>query len=948
MSATPNERKRSVPNIVVVSDTTRLQAPGTARVAGSKDSNSGAADSRIAASQTNDMIMRAQLRDPRSSGLFGETHSSNGSPVPLSTPRTIEHFRMLLPGAPATIGSVQLTPPPPSWHESLTDFLARLCSPHRFGLESMAIWYDEVAKIKIPAASTATATTAMPAAAVSSSSASQGAQSAVAAVPAAAGLTRDQWIEAEGYVTYLAQQLAANNPLTGNLHWAMIHYLVQMRCLKTVDFLAPVGPALRNLHFILRLIFKGLYLAVGDDGGRMQRLLADRPIASGTVDLIIDKVGALEDGEIRAYAFKQTLADTSRLHCQLLEHAMLAVARLDVQTSQSAYLFYQDLLAMVLDFFVPQVHARAADYRGNVLVHELMTAVGCSAAFNASSSLAEEAVRALLQIAVDAPQPPSSGHGLVFSAYSYLFWRSSSAQSKGLEQHALLLLLLLVSQPDSSPPEQRNPYMAALEGLDDSPKDPLVSSKSISFSRIFAKIVAEIHSVEWTALLHVLVMRNEAFRTYVLARTDADTLLIPLLKRVSLATAMPLTSSTAAATALASTPLSSSSSSAFASHTPAGSGGAAYGARINEGAAPSNAKAKQSSRRRSQSSSSISSHPSPSMSSLTYPAAGSSGIGASSGSTATTAAASGNTALGARLRQGAMLPYTITADTVPYVQVYLWMGAILSLTGDVQFVEQLRRTTADFWPTASGPMHKQPLSHCVVVETMRMFQLNIMQLKDRHLHDLTLGTLVNVLYSTTGISAAIAQKLVKLYEMIYRRFAKLSSSLQDLSPADHEEHDVYANTLTVLLALFDHLLYTDNAHFIYGLLQANTILGGFREPKAGSQNGEPQNHHPSLLDHAVRLAAKLRVRVAYFHARIAALASPQTEAILELLGSVISSENNQDRPSSISVLCNEPGADDWTSFMLPLVWELLLSSNIATVGYDGSHPMLEEFENMVL
>ncbi|KAJ2587308.1 hypothetical protein EV177_009622, partial [Coemansia sp. RSA 1804] len=400
-------------------------------------------------------------------------------------------------------------------------------------------------------------------------------------------------------------------------------------------------------------------------------------------------------------------------------HAMLAVARLDVQTSQSAYLFYQDLLAMVLDFFVPQVHARAADYRGNVLVHELMTAVGCSAAFNASSSLAEEAVRALLQIAVDAPQPPSSGHGLVFSAYSYLFWRSSSAQSKGLEQHALLLLLLLVSQPDSSPPEQRNPYMAALEGLDDSPKDPLVSSKSISFSRIFAKIVAEIHSVEWTALLHVLVMRNEAFRTYVLARTDADTLLIPLLKRVSLATAMPLTSSTAAATALASTPLSSSSSSAFASHTPAGSGGAAYGARINEGAAPSNAKAKQSSRRRSQSSSSISSHPSPSMSSLTYPAAGSSGIGASSGSTATTAAASGNTALGARLRQGAMLPYTITADTVPYVQVYLWMGAILSLTGDVQFVEQLRRTTADFWPTASGPMHKQPLSHCVVVETMR-------------------------------------------------------------------------------------------------------------------------------------------------------------------------------------------------------------------------------------
>ncbi|KAJ1667031.1 hypothetical protein IW140_002243 [Coemansia sp. RSA 1813] len=957
MSTTPNGRKRGTPSIVVVPDM-QLQTPGTARVAGLKDEENSAADSRM--NHASD-IMRAQLRGPKGGSLFGGSdgvHGSNsnsggGSPVPLSTPRTIEHFRLLQSGA-ATVETMPPTPPPSSWHESLTDFLARFCSPHRFGLESMTIWHDEVAKIKIPTASAATAT----AAATSSSSNTQPAAATTAATsPIAAGLTREQWIEAEGYITYLAQQLTANNPLTGNLHWAMVHFLVQMRCLKTVDFLAPIDPALRNLHFILRLVFKGLCLAVDDT--RMRKLFADRPIASGTVDLIIDKVGAYEDGEVRTHAFKLTLADTRKLHCQLLEYVVLAVARLDVQTSQSAYLFYLDLLAMLLDLFIPQVYARTIDSPDNTLAHELMATVGNSATFNVSSVLAEEAVRALIQSAVDAPQPSSSGHGLVFSAYSFLFSRSGTSQSKSLEQHALLLLLLLASQPDISL-DERNPYVVALEKLDDSPKDPLVSNKSISFRKIFTKIVSELHTVEWTTLLHVLIMRNEAFRTYVLARTDTDTLLIPLLKRVSLATAMSLTSTapqTTAATSASATMTASQASLAGAgtpSHGHASGFSKRHGdrhgglatypsgnsARTSESTGSGDAKTQRHSRRMSQSSSSTSSQPSPAIPSLTYSAT-------SGGGTANSLTTSSNIALGAKLRQGSLLPYALTPDTVPYAQLYLWMGTILSLTEDAQFVEQLRRTTIDFWPTTPAPMHKQPLSHCIAVESMRIFQLNIMQLKDKHLHDLALGTLVNVLYNTTGISAAISQKLVKLFEMIHRRFVKLSSNLSDLSYADHKEHDVYAQTLTILLALFYHLLYTNNSHFIYGLLQANAVLGGFRESKKEPRNGEIQTN--ALLDRAVQLAAKLRVRVAYFHARIAALTSPQANDILELVESVINGENNQGKPSSVSFTCKVSSTDGcWSAFMLPLVWELLLSSNIATIGCDGSHPLLEEFENMVL
>ncbi|KAJ2548228.1 hypothetical protein EV175_004909, partial [Coemansia sp. RSA 1933] len=893
MTTTPNGRKRGTPNIMVVPDTP-LQTPGTARVAGLKDSENGAADSQL--NHTND-IMRVQLR-----GLKSSMHNSgNGSPVPLSTPRTIEHFRLLQPGA-STVETMPPTPPPPSWHESLTDFLARFCSPHRFGLESMAIWHDEVAKIKLPVVSTTTSTTtgassSSGAGASSNTQPAAPATTTTATAPMAAGLAREQWIEAEGYITYLAQQLAANNSLTGNLHWAMVHFLVQMRCLKTVDFLAPIDPALRNLHFILRLVFKGLCLAVDD--ARMRKLFADRPVASGTVDLIIDKVSAFEDGEVRTHAFKLTLADTRKLHCQLLEYVVLAVARLDVQTSQSAYVFYLDLLAMLMDLFVPQAYAQTIGGRDNILAHELMTTVGNSATFNVSSTLAEEIVRALLQSAVDAPQPSSSGHGLVFSAYSFLFSRSGTIQSKSLEQHALLLLLLLVAQPDPSL-EARNPYVMALEKLDDSPKDPLVADKNISFRKIFTKTIAELHTVEWTTLLHVLITRNEAFRTYVLARTDTDTLLIPLLKRVSLATAIPLTSS---ATSTSSTTAAVSSSTTMALQASSTSAGASlHGHGSGFAKRHGDAKTQQRhSRHLSQSSSSASSQPSPALSSLSYSAASGSGGGGSTlsngggggGSSSGPATSGHSIALGAKLRQGSLLPYALTPDTVPYAQLYLWFSVILSLAEDAQFVEQLRRTTVDFWLTTPAPMHKQPLSHCIAVETIRIFQLNIMQLKDKHLHDLALGTLVNVLYNTAGISAAISQRLVKLFEMIHKRFAKLSSKLSDLSLADHEEHDVYAQTLTVLLALFYHLLYTNNPHFIYGLLQANTVLGGFRESRKEA----------SSLDRAVQVAAKLRVRVAYFHARIAALTSPQADDILELVESVVNSENNQGMANSVSFTC---------------------------------------------
>ncbi|KAI9502734.1 Dyggve-Melchior-Clausen syndrome protein-domain-containing protein [Coemansia spiralis] len=928
MTTAPGERKQKTPNIVVVPD---MQLP-TAHMARESGTQNGDGKGSVSGSNSPASgIMRAQLRGPVS--LFSSLNindnsgsSTTGSPVPLSTPRTIENFRLPQPGTAAT-RAIPPTPPPSSWHESLTGFLIRFCSPHQFGLENMSIWHDEIAKIKLP---TPTAPTTVQ-------------------TSAAVGLAREQWIEAENYIKYLAQQLAANNPLTGNLNWAIVHFLANMRCLKTLDFLGTIDNALRNLHFILRIMFKGFSLIV--ESSKLRKLFADRPIASGTIDLILDKVGALADGEVRAHAFKTTLADTSKLHCQVLQYVMFALAKLDVRTSPSAYMFYMDLLAMLLDLFVPQIYARAIDEFNSLLINELMTTVGSSVTFNVANTLAEEAVSALLANAVAPPQIPTA-QGLVLSAYSFLFSRSNAIQTKSLEQHALMLLLMLVSQPDtSSQDDSRNPYMVALERLTDSPKDPLQSSNNVPFRIIFAKMVAEIQASEWSTLLHVLIMRNESFRTYVLARTDTDTLLIPLLKRMSLATAMPIPSSHSQAANTSKKQGDRHYSSTHASSM--ASGGSTYITLVSELASSTgDSKAQHHSRGLSQSSSSTSSLPSPSIPSISSKTLGSTGhtnpstsagyANAGTGSSGSSSlSASSTAASGAKLRQAVLLPYALSVDTVPYVHLYLWMSTLVSLTEDAQFVEQLQRSIVDFWPTSPVPMNKQPLSHCITVELMRIFQLNIMYLKDKYLHSLSLGALVNVLYNTTGISTAISQKLVKLFEMIYRRFSKLAN-ISDLSLADRDERDVYLETLTVLLALFYHLLYTNNAQFIYCLLPANAILGGFREAK------KPVNSIQDPASRAVALAAKLRVRVAYFHARISTLTNPQAEDILELIESVIGSENSQSSSNTIAFVCKLPESKQWSAFILPLVWELLLSSGIATVSSDGHHPLLEEFENLVL
>ncbi|KAJ2747923.1 hypothetical protein GGI20_000010 [Coemansia sp. BCRC 34301] len=866
-----------------------LQVPHMARMAQAATTES--TKKQVDASLPAGGILRAQLKVPVSLPSF----YANGGAASLQRSHTAEKARS--PQLGGGFGAKRV--PPSSWDESLTAFLSRFCSPHQFGLESLSVWHDE------------------------------------------------QWYEAEGYIKYLAQQLepffTSNLASLFSLLWLMTYAYNCLACLGS-----EVDTTLRNLQFILRVLLKGLCLTL--DSERMAKVLADRPIAPGAMDLMADKCGAMDDGEVRAYAFRQTLADSTPLYRQMLHYTILAISRLDIRGLQSAYAFYQDLLAMMLDLAMPQASRYAIEPEGaSVFVCELVETIGPANTFNVECSQADMLIRSLLMNAVDAPPAPSA-QGLVLSAYSYLFSRqSASTQSKLFEQHSLLLLLLLVSQPVDTAKRECNPYLHALTSIKDvsevaaSKLDGYGTHASVSFSKLFAKLVAELQSIEWAVLFQVLVSQNEAFRTYVLSRTDTDTLVMPLLRLVSMATALPIPSSAAQTQHAVQThaqhghkrnagggsggvpgrrPGDKFVGSTLASVKPVEFGAPAYATLAAEPTALGATTTEQLAYPRS-----ISQAQSPS----------------SKHSTGATTTASSTPAVGSsprsKIRQGALLPYAITVENMPYVHLYLWLDILLLLSADAQFVEQLGRTPVEFWPSSPQPMHKQPQSHCIVVEAMRVFQLNIMLLKDNQIHKLSMGILVNVLNQTTNVTTAIAQKLVKLFEMIYKRYSKLDS----LPGSDPEELSVYAEVLTVLLALFCRLVNTNNPQFIYCLLQARDILGAFREDHASRPELQTADRR-----RAVAVAAEVRVRVAYFHARIAALPNgSQAKSILQLIESVVAGEGGRSQTRADFISSPQRHGHQCSAFMLPMAWELVLSSSIATAD-DVSAGLLEEFERLML
>nr|XP_040563267.1 dymeclin-like isoform X2 [Lepeophtheirus salmonis] len=139
----------------------------------------------------------------------------------------------------------------------------------------------------------------------------------------------------------------------------------------------------------------------------------------------------------------------------------------------------------------------------------------------------------------------------VFNMFSSAFYDSSAQESSDkkvtktpLADFSLLLLLVLVNQctpammgnTEEIESKYKNPFRSALfrlRGIQGDSNEALsedVKEEQFDFAKLFKSIWSTLDSDESTLLLYLLLHQNDCFRIHVLASSDMDLLVIPLLK----------------------------------------------------------------------------------------------------------------------------------------------------------------------------------------------------------------------------------------------------------------------------------------------------------------------------------------------------------------------------------------------------------------------------------
>ena len=157
---------------------------------------------------------------------------------------------------------------------------------------------------------------------------------------------------------------------------------------------------------------------------------------------------------------------------------------------------------------------------------------------------------------------------LPFRAYTFLIrlgFAQSDSSSPLADLSLLLLLLLINHSPQSasrqhSPLQQQchNPFRAAMQALQDS-EDVGADTESgqgrkapgvcaVPFSQLYAALGTGLKQEASVLLLYVLLHKCHRFQQYVLVRSDADTILVPVLQRWDLCSRLALVCSAAVIT----------------------------------------------------------------------------------------------------------------------------------------------------------------------------------------------------------------------------------------------------------------------------------------------------------------------------------------------------------------------------------------------------------------
>ncbi|KAK3842004.1 MAG: Dymeclin [Linnemannia gamsii] len=226
----------------------------------------------------------------------------------------------------------------------------------------------------------------------------------------------------------------------------------------------------------------------------------------------------------------QALVSDPRSYAEQLIQAVIGIIlNLDAGSSPSAYEFYQETLNLFIVMASTQLQLATSEtseknYFLNLVLDKFSQVAG------------QLTLRLLWNFTDQRPSPPLTG-SIVYSAYSYLFAKtgsSPSSEAHPIADRSVLVLLLLHSQSMSNP--NWKAFKSALQSIRDERGSMADDQKDdtifVSFRKVFHVVCQQIHCEEVCLLLHVLLVENTYFRTYVLSRTDPETLYLPILRMV--------------------------------------------------------------------------------------------------------------------------------------------------------------------------------------------------------------------------------------------------------------------------------------------------------------------------------------------------------------------------------------------------------------------------------
>ncbi|GJJ78028.1 dymeclin [Entomortierella parvispora] len=324
--------------------------------------------------------------------------------------------------------------------------------------------------------------------------------------------------------TCMAIEFGANNAQTQNFNSLILQLLSQIKLIKEQDYKGDIPSHAYNAMFLTRIFLNHFISHLSSTD-----LVASFEGSDLSAEAQLEARGVVSFKGCRLGVDQSIVEDPRSYGEQLIQGIIGIILNLDAGSSPSAYEFYEETLNLVIVMSSTQLQLPSSEpsdknYFLNLVLEKF-------------SHVADQlTLRLLWNFTDQRPSPPLTG-SLVYSAYSYLFAKagsSISSEAHPIADRSVLVLLLLLSQAKLNP--SWDAFKKSIRTVRDERGSMADDQKEetifTSFRKIFHVICQQIHCEEVCLLLHVLLVENTYFRTYVLSRTDPETLYLPILRMV--------------------------------------------------------------------------------------------------------------------------------------------------------------------------------------------------------------------------------------------------------------------------------------------------------------------------------------------------------------------------------------------------------------------------------